>query len=140
LTPTFSQQLRQRLAALSVNSPWLAKALAKANNVSERMDLEAAAKIAIAVETLDQIAEENQSQFKEARSAFSEEVESSPGALKKSSPERQRAMLRERHQQLWQLWQQSQLTPRQLRRELVQYYVRRGEEAVMSRFFRETSP
>jgi hypothetical protein len=140
LTPTFSQQLRQRLAALSVNSRWLAKALAKANNVSERMDLEAAAKIAIAVETLDQIAEENQSQFEEARSAFSEEVESSPGALKKSSPEQQRAMLRERHQQLWQRWQQSQLTPRQLRRELVQYYVRRGEEAVMVRFFRETSP
>ena len=140
LTPTFTQQLRQRLAALSVKSPWLAKALAEANNVSDRIDLQAAAKIAIAVETLDQIAEENQNQFEEASSAFSDEVESSPEALKKSSAERQRVKFHERHQQLWQRWQESQLTPRQLRQELVRYYVKRGEEAVMVRFFREASP
>lgn len=129
LTPTFTQQLRQRLAALSVKSPWLAKALAEANNVSDRIDLEAAAKIAIAVETLDQIAEENQNQFEEAWVAFTEEGE--------SSSEGQRAKFYERHQQLWQRWQKSEMTPRQLRRELVRYYVKRGEDGVMVRFFQE---
>ena len=93
------------------------------------MDLQAAAKVAIAVETLDQIAEENQKQFEEARSAFSEDGE--------SSLEEQGAEFHERHQRLWQRWQKSELTPRQLRRELVRYYVKRAEEAVMVRFFRE---
>ncbi len=132
LTPTFSQHLRQRLAALSVKSPWLAKALAEVNDVSDRMDLQAAAKVAIAVETLDQIAEENQNQFEEAWSVFSEEGE--------SSAEESGAEFHERHQQLWQRWQKSELTPRQLRRELVRYYVKRAEAAVMVRFFQDDSP
>ena len=132
LTPTFTQQLRQRLAALSVKSPWLTKALAEVNNVSDRIDLEAAAKVAIAVETLDQIAGENQNQFEAAWSAFSEDEE--------SSSEGQRVKFHERHQQLWQRWQKSQITPRQLRRELVRYYVKRGEDGVTVRFFRDVSP
>ena len=135
LMGTFYQQLRGRLATLSVNVPWLAKALAKANNVSERMDLQAAAKVAMVVETLDQIAEENREQFEQVRKAFSEVVDPSLSVAERSSWQAQQKRLREPHQDLWRRWLAAQLTPRQLRIELLQYYVQRGQEEVTDRFF-----
>jgi hypothetical protein len=56
-SPDLWQALRQQLASAAKHSPWLARALARASNVSERMDLEAAAKAATVIEVLDQIVE-----------------------------------------------------------------------------------
>ena len=42
---------------------------------------------------------------------------------------------RQRHRDLYQRWTSRQLTPRQLRIELVKYYQMRGKQALDERFF-----
>ena len=69
-SPDLKQVLVQELARLSKSTPWLARALARANQVSEQMDLETAARTAAVVETLDQIANTNVDEFLQARSAI----------------------------------------------------------------------
>ena len=64
------QALREKLAGLSKYNPWLAQALAKANNVSEHLDLESAAKAAAVIETLDEIADEGLHGYEAARLAM----------------------------------------------------------------------
>ncbi len=69
-TPNAMQALREKLAALAKYNSLLAKALAKANDVSEHMDLESAAKAFTVVGALDEIADANAREFFLARRAI----------------------------------------------------------------------
>lgn len=99
------------------------------------MDLQAAEKTAIVVKTLNQIAEEKRKQFEQARSALTEELTPSAANAERRLLQQRQLRFRERHQDLWQRWQAARLTPRQLRIELLEYYVERGQQGVTKRFF-----
>ncbi len=136
--PNTLQALRAKFAGLAKYNPWLAKELAKRNNVSEHLDLEAAAQAAAVVETLDEIADGKSGEFSEARQAFmAGPVEQlAKAGLKQKEIERIK-MYRKRHQQLYSRWLEG-LSPRDVRIELVQYYQEQGTKAVDERFFRST--
>ncbi len=142
-SPDLWQLLRQQIAAASKYSPWLARALARANNVSERLDLEAAAKAATVIESLDEIAESNLQAFVAARGA----VMAGPltgEARRRLEPEQIASIetFQARHPDLLQQWTEGRLTARQLRTDLVRFYVQRGRRQVGDRFFaaeRETN-
>ncbi len=138
-SPDAYQALREKLATLSKYNPWLAQALAKANNVSHRMDLEAAAKTAAVLEALNDIAEDQRIAFREARPAIvrPESIEQlTEQGLEAESIQRIEEY-RARHQGLLVRWQARQLTPRELRIELVNYYKQQGQAELNNRFFRE---
>lgn len=130
--PNLSQTLRSQVAGMSRSNPWLARAMAKANRVHERTDLESAAKAAAVVETLDQIVERASNDFIDARLAITAEADERP-----SDPEeaKQFDRLRSRHASLVQRYRQEQLSPRVLRLELVAYYTREGMRQIDERFF-----
>ncbi|MCL4204881.1 MAG: hypothetical protein KJ000_20575 [Pirellulaceae bacterium] len=135
-SPDLWQSLRQQLAAAAKQSPWLARALARASNVSERLDLEAAAKAATVIEILDEIAESNLEAFVAARAA----VMAGPldDAMRAKLEPAQAASIetfQSRHPELVERWAAGQLTARDLRIELVNYYVRQGQAQLDARFF-----
>lgn len=136
-SPDAHDLLIQKAAELSENLPWLARALARANDVSEDMDLEAAAKAAAVVGTLDEISEENLSAFVEARAAIVA-GKMDEEAKKRYSPEAIQRIesYRERHAELFKQWSASQLSARELRIALVEFYVQRGQTQLDERFFR----
>lgn len=135
-SPDAIQLLTEKVAALSKDLPWLARALARVNDVSERMDLEAAAKTAAVVGTLDEIAEDNLKAFVEARAA----ITAGPldeDARKRYSPEAVQRIesYRERHAQLFEQWGAGRLSARELRIALVEFYAQRGQAQLDERFF-----
>lgn len=139
-SPDARQALLEKVAALSKDTPWLARALARANDVSERMDLEAAARTAAVVDTLDEIAEGNLTAFVEARAAITAgpmDAETrehyTPDAIQRIES------YRKLHAQLYQQWAASQLSARELRIELVEFYVQRGQQQLDERFFQPRS-
>jgi len=121
--------------------PWVANALARANNVSARMDLEAAARTAAVIETLDDTAEENLNDFAAAFPALL----TGPLDAKSSPPytsdqiDRMRAY-RQQHPKLYQQRAEGRLTPRELRVELVRFYADRGRRQLDERFFATPAP
>ena len=135
-SPTAYQSLRQKLAEASQSNPLLAQLLAKANNVSEHMDLVSAARASAVIETLDEIADENMDQFLEARYALT------AGSMKrlaeqgtnKNDMERIQEY-RKRHDTLFHRWTQRQLSVQAIRSELVAYYSARGKRQLDERFF-----
>jgi len=135
-SPDAFQALRQKLAGMAKNSPWLAGALARAADVNARMDLEAAARTAAVIETLDEIAEENLNEFAAAYRAL---LAGPPDAEASAQlPPDQIARLRDYQQQHPDLARQraeDRLTPRELRGRLVQFYANRGREQIDTRFF-----
>ncbi len=140
LSPNATQALREKLASLSKYNPWLASMLAKANDVSEHMDLEAAAKAAAVVETLDEIAQRFADEFFDARQA----VRARPPeelATSGATPEQieRLRMYRNRHRELLERWTAGDLTPRQLRIALVEHYKKAGQRELDDRFFRSTT-
>lgn len=131
------QALRLKLAELAKTNRWVARTLAKAHNVSERTDLEAAAKAAAVVEALDALAERNLAEYADAHQA----ITAGPGRRgpldrRRSEEIQEAAAYRQRHAQLANAWDAGQLTPRELRIKLVQYYSDRGRRQVDERFFR----
>ncbi len=135
-SPDVGQRLRQRLAEASRDMPWLARALARAANVSERMDLEAAARAATVIETLDEIAEGNLNEFAEASQAIlsgpiTPQVETQVG---QEVADRLRE-LQDRHARLFQAWSERRRSLRDVRMSLVDYYVQRGSQQLDARFF-----
>ena len=134
--PSMYQALRLRVAEMSEDNPLLARLLARANDVSEHIDLVSAAKAAAVIETLDQIADENMNQFVKARFAL---LAGPPEALSqrglKGDRRRQIARLRRKHSQLYQDLLQRKITPRDLRIKLVNGCVERGKEQLDERFF-----
>jgi hypothetical protein len=135
-SPDAYQTLRENLAALSKHVPWLARAMAQAHDVSEHMDLEAAAKAAAVVETLDDITEKNLNAFAEARAAITAGPmdDDARGQYTHDAINLINAY-RQRHARLCQQWDAGQLSARQLRIELVEFYVQRGRRQLDERFF-----
>lgn len=135
-SPDAFQALREKLAAMAKNSPWLAKALARANDVSARTDLEAAARAAAVIETLDEIAEENLNEFAAAYSALLAGPLDA-GSSQPSTPEQidRKQTYRRQHPELSRQRAEGRLTARELRGKLVLFYADRGRQQIDERFF-----
>lgn len=135
-TPNLFQMLRERVAGFSRSQPWLARALAKANNVHERTDLESAARAAAVVETLDSIVQTASDEFVQARRAITLSPEDRP---RETQAARQFDRLRQTHAAFVKEFQENKITPRRLRVELVAYYVHSGIQALDQNFFGKTA-
>jgi len=135
-SPDAFDWLRKKAAAFSTNLPWLARALARANDVSEDTDLEAAANAAAVIGTLDEIAEDSMNAFIEARAAITAgpmdadaRQDYSPDAIQRIES------YRERHGRLYEQWAARRLSARELRIALVEFYARQGQKRLDERFF-----
>ncbi len=136
--PNPLQATRETLALIAEDIPWLAKALAEANDVSADTDLVAAARTASVVETLDEIAEENLNSFAEAQASVVAGEMSGENAARYQPEQIERiTRYQKRHADLVRLWEAEKLTPRQLRIELVKFYTNRGKRQLDERFFSE---
>lgn len=139
LTPSSDlyQSLRLRVAQMSSTNSLLSKALARAAGVGSETDLVAAARAAAVVETLDEVAYGASGEFLEARRAilFSDEDVAADGTSQQPANNEQIADLRQRHDDLLQRWNSGDLSPRQLRIELVTYYIDAGKKQLDERFF-----
>lgn len=133
---TWYQSLRVSLAQAAKVTPLLGRALARANDVSPDIDLVAAARAAAVVETLDEIAYGASGEFLDAREAL---LAGPIDELRRQGASRDDIRrvqeLRNRHATLYQRWIARQLSPRQLREALVEYYARQGERELDARFF-----
>ena len=135
-SPDTFQILRQKMAEASKHNPLLAKALAQAANVNENTDLVAGAKAGAVVETLDDIAYGASREFARARDAITAGPPTPEQIAKISREEAAIAHdLRKRHAELSKQWDADQLTPRELRIALVNYYVQQGRAQLDARFF-----
>jgi hypothetical protein len=132
------QTLRMKLAEASKNNPLLAQAIAQAAGVSTELDLVAAARAAAVVEALDDIAYGNSGEYRMAIPAityrgpleeFVKQQNLGAGELEKLKA------LRRRHSDLVGRLDRERMTPRQLRQELVKYYIERGKTQIDQRFF-----
>jgi hypothetical protein len=133
-SPDVYQSLRQQVAALAKNQPWLARALARANNVNEKMDLESAAKAAAVVETLDEIADRQMDDFLLAIEALRAGTDEDLTQLDEAARRRIQGA-RIRHAEVFRQWSEGKLSPRQLRLQLLNDAVQRGRDELESRFF-----
>ncbi len=139
-SPDLGQQLRQKLAEISQDTPWLARALARAANVSERTDLEAAARAAAVIETLDEIAEGQLNAFAEASYAILTDPLSNPSETPSDQQRADRVRaLQQEHTQLFQAWTDRRISVRDVRMALVDYYIQRGCQQLDTRFFSNRS-
>jgi hypothetical protein len=129
-SPDAVQALREKLAGLSKFNPWLAQALAKANNVSEHLDLESAAKAAAVIETLDEIADEALRNYNIARLAMNRDDSGLTQQQRTTLP-----AYRKTHAALYQKSVAGTITPRDLRVALVKYYADAGKKKLDDRFF-----
>jgi hypothetical protein len=135
-SPDAFQALRQSVAALAKDRPWLARALARASHVSEHLDLEAAARAATVVENLDEIAEGNLKAFVEARQAVLAGPLDDPTRQQLAPEElRQLETYQQQHADLCRAWGEGRVNSRQVRLQLVRYYVDRGRRQLEERFF-----
>ncbi len=136
-SPDAYQALRQKFAELSKSNSWLARGLAKASDVSEKMDLEAAAKVAAVIETLDEIANANRDEFLAAQQAITAgpEPQQPLERPRRDDPVRD-GEYRRRHADLVRAWNGGRLSPRALRVQLVEFYTDRGRRQLDERFFR----
>ncbi len=131
-SPDLYQTLRQKMAEAARHDPLLAQAIAKAANVSVDTDLVSAAKAAAVVEALDEIAYGASGEFLKALDA----IRAAPGDRSLTAAQRSaQQTYRQRHARQYQLWQTGQISRRQLRVELVQYYVAQGKQQLDRRFF-----
>jgi hypothetical protein len=135
-SPDAFQALREKLGAMAKNSPWLANALARAADVNARMDLEAAARTAAVIETLDEVAEENLNEFAAAYSALLAGTLDADSSKQYTPEQLERIQTyRKQHPELARQRADGQLTPRELRAKLVQFYADRGRQQIDERFF-----
>jgi hypothetical protein len=128
------QELRLKLVELADHSSVLADAIRQNQNVGTTTDLVAAARVQTVVETLEGIAFGSSRQYLDAFTALTGGDPDTP--VGRGSATRQPAelnQLRNRHADLYR--QLQSLTPRQLRIELVNHYIGRGEAEIDRRFF-----
>jgi hypothetical protein len=138
-SPDLYQSLRLKMAEAARTNKLLAQAMAAAAGVSPDLDLVSAAKAAAVVETLDDIAYGASGEFLKAQDA----IRSAPAdwrAERTMSPAQRAtaATYRQRHPRQYDLWRQGQISRRQLRVELVAYYVAQGRAEIDRRFFAPT--
>jgi hypothetical protein len=134
-SPSAQQALREKLVRVSEGTPWLRRAIAKANGVSEEMDLLSAARAAAVVETLDDIAEQSAAQFTAAREAFLAPPEDQWSRRYTTEQQLQIKAIRTRHAALYDAWRHRRITPPALQRELVRSYCTAGQKNLDDRFF-----
>lgn len=140
LSPSLDQYqtLRLKLAEAAKSNDLLAKALAKANDVSEEMDLVSAAKAAAVVETLDEAAYGASAAYGQAFDAIVVEDDDRPQL---APAERQAiAKARETHADLRRRWLDYRLSSRELRQALVRHYIAQGQRQLDERFFSSKNP
>ena len=135
-SPDWFQSMRQRMAEASKGNPLLAKALARAAGVNENMDLVAAAKLGAVVETLDEIAYGASGEYRKARSAMRAEPVRAGRRRQVDERTQQVQAYQQRHADLYQAFGSGNLSPRDLRTELVRYYIHLGNRQLDDRFFR----
>ena len=124
------------MAEAARHNSLLAAAMTAAQGVSHNLDLVSAAKAAAVVETLDDIAYGASGEFLKAQEA----IRSAPADRRseRGLSAAQRAALatyRQRHPRQFEQWRQGQISRRQLRVELVSYYVAQGRAEIDRRFF-----
>jgi len=135
-SPDMLQALRTKMAEASKNNPLLAKALAATANVSENLDLVAAAKMGAVVEALDEIAYGNSAAYFNARLAITEGPLPAPVVGRTAEQVAMLAKLRTgEHAALAKRWDAQQLSARGLRIELVNDYIQHGKRQLDERFF-----
>ena len=135
VSPDLFQAVRLKLAEASKANPLLAKALAGVAGVDRGMDLVSAAKAQAVVETLDDIAYGNSGDFVAARRAIMQGPTPPPEAVQNATDRAKSAELRTRHAALAKLWDKEQISPRDLRIDLVNFYIARGKQQLDARFF-----
>jgi len=134
-SPDWFQSMRQSMAEASKGNPLLAKALARTAGVNENMDLVAAAKLGAVVETLDEIAYGASGEYLQARAAMREPMVRSLRRRQADERVRQTRLYQQRHAELYRSFSAGNLSPRQLRVELVRYYINKGNRQLDERFF-----
>ena len=131
---TLYQDLRLKLANYAKDNPQLAAAIRQKENLGDTVDLVAAAKALAVVETLDEVAFGNSREYVDAHRAITtdrlESLTERGFSLQKIAELKK---LRQKHADLHQ--RAAKLTPRQLRIELVNYYLKRGKADIDRRFF-----
>ncbi|HEX4144351.1 MAG TPA: hypothetical protein VHY91_12655 [Pirellulales bacterium] len=140
-SPDLYQTLRLKMAEAARHNSLLAAAMTAAQGVSHNLDLVSAAKAAAVVETLDEIAYGASGEFLKAQDA----VRSAPAdrRFERGLTPAQRtaaATFRQRHPRQYELWRQGQISRRQLRIELVNYYIAQGRSEIDRRFFAPDGP
>lgn len=135
-SPDAFQTLRQKVAEASRTNPLLAQALARAANVNTDADLVSAAKAAAVVETLDEIAVAASGDFLNAREAIMAGPTATLAEDGYTPSEIARfKKYRALHPQLYERWEKEQISPRELRIELVNLYIQQGQRQLERRFF-----
>ncbi len=138
LAPDTFQALRMKVAAAAKGNPILSKALAGAAGVAEDADLVAAARAAVLVEALDEVAFGASRDYAAAREAILDAA-APASAVPSSREEQERARrFRVQHRELIEQIQTNRLSPRGLRQALVKHYSDVGQRAIEARFFAAT--
>jgi len=136
---TWFESLRLQLAEAAEKTPALRSALTNAIGINQNIDLVAAAKLGAVVQSLDAIAQGASREYSNTRNAFRIDAfdtledgdagdEEFEGIVRR----------RRRHADLFVRWEAGVLTPRDLRIELVDYYIEEGCRRLDDRFFRLT--
>ncbi|MEK6249955.1 MAG: hypothetical protein N2C12_17355, partial [Planctomycetales bacterium] len=147
----FARQMRQRqlvpsrdwAAALKVtlaktfrDNPTVNNALADAAGVNRNMDLVAAAKLGAVVQTLDVFAYGASGDFGDTRRAFRiGRIQDLQAAAATGAEIDEVLNYRRQHADLYVRWEAGMISPRQLRLELVNYYISDGKRQLDQRFF-----
>jgi hypothetical protein len=135
-SPSAQQALREKLVRISSDTPWLRRAIAKANGVSEEMDLLSAARAAAVVETLDEIADTSAAAFQATREAFLAPPDSELRRRGYSAEKSAEILaIRRREQPLYDEWRSRRITPPTLQRRLINQASEAGRKRLDARFF-----
>jgi hypothetical protein len=135
-SPDLYQSLRLKMAEAARQNALLAQAMAAAAGVSPEIDLVSAAKAAAVVETLDEIAYGASGEFLKAQDAIrAAPLDRRSERFMSPAQRSTAATYRQKHPRQYDLWRQGQISRRQLRVELVGYYVAQGRAEIDRRFF-----
>ena len=135
-SPDLYQTLRLKMAEAARHNELLAHAMAAAAGVNPDIDLVSAAKAAAVVEALDEIAYGASGEFLKAQEAIRSQPLDRRAERGMSAAQRTAAATyRGRHPRQYDLWRQGQISRRQLRLDLVGYYVAQGRAQIDRRFF-----
>jgi hypothetical protein len=137
-SPSLIQSMRIKLADASRSNPLLAKALAAAAGVHSDSDLVAGAQTLAVVETVYDIAKESSTGFLEAMDAVYGTPEDWAASGRTSAEVARLKKLRSNHGELQQRVSRNELSPRQVRDALVQYYTDQGTQRIDRRFLSGT--
>ncbi len=142
LTPSLDwhQTLRLKMAEAARGNQLLAGVLANAAGVNRNMNLVAAAKLGAVVQTLDEFAYGASGHYRQVRDAFQLDAVDILRDGKDSKEQINDVLNRRRqHADLFVRWEAGVITSRELRIELVDYYIAEGCRNLDDRFFTENS-